>query len=397
MRIAEPAFWPACVFNEKTTEFFYGIFQSKLRFGSQAKPGVVKRKLRVLPNERWQIKGLSMPFVLGGELVLLSKCDYTTDTVQFFWVCSAWDNVKGISYVAKCWGWSTSQRTFFGLDLFIISLFEKDVVLSTRRLRGRCRPDPHRSCQSVRRLVAGGTEQPQTAQWRCSGVAQCVPTKISCNFTEMSNMNTDLSDPVMSLKRVSLYQRWLKQSSAETFLCLLGWYRYYCWPHRVKFIIRCVQALISLLSASGTVTCAVFDDLFPGLPFFGQETRAELNRGLRGSFPNFPHLWLQQNLRTWPRNILAKEMDLSRIWNSPRLDSLFWHIATKKGGLLDCLLPSNSRSQRVMQSARGSCNQQPEASVWFCCGELAQPQEFWKVCSNIQTCDFCDFCDLFGV
>lgn len=149
-------------------------------------------------------------------------------------------------------------------------------------------------------------------------------------------------------------------------------------------------------------TCAVFDDLFPALPCFGQETRAELNRGLRGSFPNFPHLWLQQNLRTWPRNILAKEMDLSRIWNSPRLDYLFWHIATKKGGLSDCLplqtvLPSNSRSQRVMQSARGSCNQQPEASVWFCCGELAQPQEFWNVCSNIQTCDFCDFCDLFGV
>lgn len=71
-------------------------FQSNLRFGSQAKPGVVKRKLRVLPNERWQIKGLSMPFVLGEELVLLSKCDYTTDTVQFFWVCSAWDNVKGM-------------------------------------------------------------------------------------------------------------------------------------------------------------------------------------------------------------------------------------------------------------------------------------------------------------
>ena len=102
----------------------------------------------------------------------------------------------------------------------------------------------------------------------------------------------------------------------------------------------------------------VFDDLFPALPCFGQETRAELNRGLRGSFPNFPHLWLQQNLRTWPRNILAKEMDLSRIWNSPRLDYLylFWQIATKKGGFSDCLplqtvLPSkssNSRSQRVM-------------------------------------------------
>lgn len=71
-------------------------FQSNLRFGSQAKPGVVKCKLRVLPNERWQIKGLSMPFVSGGELVLLSNCDYTTDTVQFFWVCSAWDNVKGM-------------------------------------------------------------------------------------------------------------------------------------------------------------------------------------------------------------------------------------------------------------------------------------------------------------
>ena len=176
-------------------------------------------------------------------------------------------------------------------------------------------------------------------------------------------MSTDLSDPVMSLKRVSLYQRWLKQCSAETFLCLLGWYRYYCWPHRVKFIIRCVQALISLLSASGTVTCAVFDDLFPGLHFFGQETRAELNRGLRGSFPNFPHLWLQQNLRTWPRNILAKEMDLSRIWNSPRLDSLFWQIATKKRWIVGLLASfqfqistSDAVGTRFMQpTARGKC------------------------------------------
>ena len=159
MRIAEPAFWPACVFNEKTTEIIYRIFQSNLRFGSQAKPGVVKRKLRVLPNERWQIKGLSMPFVSGGELVLLSKCDYTTDTVQFFWVCSAWDSVKGMLQIVEV-GARLSELAL-DYDLFMVSLFEKkDVVLNTRRLRGRCRADPHRSCQSVRRLVARGTEQP---------------------------------------------------------------------------------------------------------------------------------------------------------------------------------------------------------------------------------------------
>ena len=60
------SFLTSMCFQRKNDGIFLRKFQSNLRFGSQAKPGVVKRKLRVLPNERWQIKGLSMPFVSEG-------------------------------------------------------------------------------------------------------------------------------------------------------------------------------------------------------------------------------------------------------------------------------------------------------------------------------------------
>ena len=62
-----------------------------------------------------------MPFVSGGELVLLSKCDYTTDTVQFFWVCCAWDSVKGMLQIVEV-GARLSELAL-DYDLFIISLF----------------------------------------------------------------------------------------------------------------------------------------------------------------------------------------------------------------------------------------------------------------------------------
>ena len=169
MRIAEPAFWPACVFNEKTTEFFYGSFNQT--FALEVKPS----------QELWNASYVFCPMNGGKskeirclsfrEGSLSSWANAITQRIQFSSFGCA---LRGI--VSKVFRMLQSvevgarpSELSLDYDLFIISLFEKDVVLSTRRLRGRCRADPHRSCQSVRRLVAGGTEEPQISD----GVAMC--------------------------------------------------------------------------------------------------------------------------------------------------------------------------------------------------------------------------------